>query len=117
MTNQWETVFFRFKRYALSCMPDCRIGNSVIIKFSSSVKYLLVCIHETITDNEDIKRQMKYLCGTANWLKTNFAKSSKRVKNFLFKQHCTMFYASQMWCKQYLNYRGEGGVERPPIEN
>ena len=86
-------ILFRFKVFALSCLPNCRIGDKVI-KFSNSIKYLGVCINETITDNDDIKRQMKYLYGTANWLESNFAKCSKRMKNFLFKQYCTMFYAS-----------------------
>ena len=58
-------IFFRSKRFTLSCMPNSRIGDKVI-KFSSSVKYHGVCSHDTITDNEDIKRQMKYLYGTAN---------------------------------------------------
>ena len=51
-------------------MPNCRIGNKVIT-FSGSVKYLGVCINDTITNNEGIKQQMKYLYGTANWLKTS----------------------------------------------
>ena len=88
----------------------CVLGlEPCVLDSTSAVKYLLVCIHDTITDNEDIKLQMKYLCGTANWLKTNFAKSSKRVKNFSLKPHCTMFYASQILCKQYFNCRGDGG--------
>ena len=33
-----ETLF-RSKRFALSCVPNCRIGDEVI-KFCSSVKYL-----------------------------------------------------------------------------
>ena len=93
-------IFFRSKRFALSCIANCRIGDKVI-KFSGSVKYLGVCIHDSITDNEDIKRQMIYLYGTANWLKTNFAKCSKRVKVFLFKAvaNCTMCYPRQLWYK------------------
>ena len=73
-----EGILFHSIQFALSCMPNCRIGDK-LIKFNSSVKYLGVCINDTISDNEDIKRQMKYLYGTANWLKTNFAKCFKRL--------------------------------------
>ena len=79
-------MLFRSKRFALSCMTNRRIGDTVI-RFNSSVIYLGVCVNDTITDNKDVKRQMKYLYVTACWLKTNFAKCSKRVKNFLFKQY------------------------------
>ena len=46
-------ILFHSKRFALSCMPNCRIGDKVI-KFSSSVKYLGVRSNETILDNEDV---------------------------------------------------------------
>ena len=65
-------ILFRSKRFALSCMPNCRISNIKVIKVSSSVKYLGVCINDTITENEDIKRQMKYLYETAYYLNTDF---------------------------------------------
>ena len=86
INDKSEGMLFRVKRFASPCMPNRRIGDKVI-RFSSSVKYLGVCVNDTITDNKDIKRQMKYLYVTAHWLKTNFVKCSKRVKNFMFKQY------------------------------
>ena len=77
-------------------MPNYRIGDKVI-EFSSSVKYLGLCINDTITDSEDIKLPMKVLFGTANWLKKNFTECSNRLIKFLFKKYCTMFYVCQLW--------------------
>ena len=46
-------ILFRSKRFALSCMPNCHIGDEVF-KFSSFVKYLGVCIIDAIANNKDM---------------------------------------------------------------
>ena len=42
-------------------------------------------------------RQVRYLYGTANRLKTCFYKYSTKIKNVLFRTYCSYMYACQLW--------------------
>ena len=50
-----------------------------------------------LRNDEDINRQVRYLYGTANRLKTCFYKCSKKIKNVLFRTYCPSMYACQLW--------------------
>ena len=52
-----------------------------------------------LCDDEDINRQVRYLYGTANRLKTCFYKCSTKIKNvlILFRTYCSSMYACQLW--------------------
>ena len=69
-----------------------------IIKFVDSVKYLGVFLTDTLSDDCDITRQVKYLYAVGNSLRSKFQKCSIHIKNMLFRAHCCTLYASQLWC-------------------
>ena len=50
------------------------------IRFVNEIKYLGVFLNSKLRDDEDINRQVRYLYGTANRLKTCFYKCTK-IKN------------------------------------
>ena len=54
------------------------------IRFVNEIKYLGVFLNSKLHDDEDINKQVHYLYGTANRLKTYFYKCSPKIKNVLF---------------------------------
>ena len=99
----WCKIFFAtLKQFNMSRVSQCCVGDKVK-QFSKSVKYLGVLLNDNLSDNDDIQRQMRSVYGTANWLKYNFFKCSKKLKKFLFNQYCTSLYASQLCCKFILS--------------
>ena len=67
------------------------------IRFVNEIKYLGVFFNSKLCDDEDINRQVRYLYGTANRLKTCFYKCSTKIKNVLFRTYCSCMYACQLW--------------------
>ena len=67
------------------------------IRFVNEIKYVGVFLNSKLCDDEDINKQVHYLYGTANRLKTCFYKCSMKVKNVLFRTHCSCMYACQLW--------------------
>ena len=67
------------------------------IWFVNEIKYLGVFLNSKLCDDEDINRQVCYLHGTANRLKTCFYKCSTKIKNVLFHAYCLSMYACQLW--------------------
>ena len=67
------------------------------IWFVNEIKYLGVFLNSKLCNDEDINRQVCYLYGTANRLKTCFYKCSMKIKNVLFCAYCSSMYACQLW--------------------
>ena len=63
------------------------------IRLVNEIKYLGVFLNSKLCDDEDINRQVRYLYGTANRLKTCFYKCSTKIKNVLFRTYCSSMYA------------------------
>ena len=72
-------------------LGDFKIG------FVNAIKCLGVFLNSKLRDDEDINRQVGYLYGTANRLKTCFCKCSTKIKNVLFRTYCKSMYACQLW--------------------
>ena len=84
-------------KYCKDFKPKLSLDGK-IIKFVDSVKYLGVFLTDTLSDDCDITRQIKYLYAVGNSLRSKFHKCSIHIKNMLFRAHCCTFYASQLWC-------------------
>lgn len=67
------------------------------LNFVSSIKYLGVMINDVLSDDEDIRRQIRYIYGTAFGILKKFRKCTSEVKNKLFRAYCGSFYACQIW--------------------
>ena len=73
--------------------------NSNKIDFVESVKNLGAHICNSLTDDDDIARQVWSLYCYANMLKHRIFRGPITFKNLLFRAYCTSFYACQLWCK------------------
>ena len=89
-------MMFRVK-YCKGFKPNLSLDGK-IIKFVDSVKYLGVFLTDTLSDDCDITRQIKYLYAVGNSLRCKFHKYSIHIKNMLFRAHCCALSASQLWC-------------------
>lgn len=89
-------MLFKPKQFSLSTSPTVLLGNMTVC-FSDSVTYLGVKLNSSLTDNDDILRQVRSVYCAANKLKAKFSKCSLVVKNVLFRSYCTQFYCSQLW--------------------
>ena len=76
--------------------PNVVLGDFKI-RFVNEIKYFGVFLNSKLGDDEDINRQVRYLYGTANGLKTCFYKCSTKIKNVLFHTYCSSMYACQLW--------------------
>ena len=63
------------------------------------MKYLGVCLSNSLLDDDDILRLVGSVYGTGNKLKYRFSKCSTRVKNTLYCCYCMNLYGCQLWCK------------------
>ena len=92
-------------KYCTDFKPKLSLDGKVI-KFVDSVKHLGVLLTDTLSDDCDIVRQVKYLYAVGNSLCSKFPKCSIHIKNTLFRTHCCTLYASQLWCcYTYESYR------------
>ena len=77
-----------------------------ITKFVDFVKYLGVFLTDTLSDDCDIARQVKYWYAAGNSLCSKFHMYFIHIKNMLFRAHCCTLYASQLLCcNTYESYR------------
>ena len=90
------SLFFAFSNFRLNIKPNVVLGDFKI-RFVNEIKYLRVFLNSKLRDDEDINRQIRYLYGTANRLKIFFYKSSKKIKNVLFRTYCSSMYECQLW--------------------
>ena len=73
--------------------------DGILIKFVNSVKDLGVYLSNNLPDHQDMMRQIKYLYAYGKKFRSIFSRSSERIKNILFKEHCFSFYACQLWVR------------------
>ena len=74
--------------------------NGARVQFFDQVKYLVVWINASLTDDDDIQRQVNSLYCAANKLRGTFDQCSSAVmKNTLFRAYCMPMYACQLWSK------------------
>ena len=77
-------------------MPKTQLGNCVI-DYVEKVKHLGFLLTCDLRDDIDMYRQLRYVYGTANRLRSNFSDCSKNVKNYLFRTFMYSFYGSSIW--------------------
>lgn len=82
-------------KYKLLC-PSVSLNESVL-STTSSVKYLGVTLNDTLSDDDEILKQMRGLYARANMLLRQFSNCSKDVKIELFRSFCTNFYCCSLW--------------------
>ena len=73
--------------------------NCQSLSFVDVQKYLGVLLTSNMTDDADIKRQIKATYAQGNALIKQFRKCSDSVKVKLFKAYCTNFYCMNLWVK------------------
>ena len=61
------------------------------------MKYLGFLSTCDLQDDIDMYRQLRYVYGTANRLRSKFCDCSKNVKNYLFRTFMYSFYGSSIW--------------------
>ena len=84
---------FASSNFKLNIKPNVVLGDFKI-RFVNEIKYLGVFLNFKLHDDEDIKRQIYYLYGTTNRLKTCYL---TKIKNVLFRTYCSSMYACQLW--------------------
>ena len=65
--------------------------------YVEKVKYLGFLLTCDLRDDIDMYRQLRYVYGTANRLRSKFSDCSKNVKNYLFRTFMYSFYGSSIW--------------------
>ena len=81
-------------------MPKIQLDNC-LIDYVEKVKYLGFLLTCDLRDDIDMYRQLRYVYGTANRLRSKFSDCSKNVKNYLCRTFMYSFYGSSTW----LSYR------------
>ena len=89
-------MMFKTKFLKLNCVPKLQLGNCVI-DYVEKVKYLGFLLTCDLRDDIDMYRQLRYVYGTANRLRSKFSDCSKNVKNYLFRTFMYSFYGSSIW--------------------
>ena len=87
---------FASSNFKLYIKPNVVLGDFKI-RFVNEIKYLGVFLNSKLRGDEDINRQVRYIYGTANRLKTCFYKCSTKIKNVLFRTYCSSTYVCQLW--------------------
>ena len=89
------------------CMPKSgRINpnalfflNNKCIKKERSCKYLGHIISDNLTENEDIRMQIRSLYARSNMLIRTFGRCSRNVKRQLFMTYFGNMYRAQLWSR------------------
>ena len=84
------------KKIVTTDFPMFKLGNSYI-NFVPEFKYLGHIINDSLTDDEDIQREMHLMFVRTNILLRKFSKCSKAVKLVLFRSYCLCFYDVALW--------------------
>ena len=77
-------------------VPDMLLGGQKL-KFTQEKKYLGCFICNNMSDNTDIKRQIRCLYTRGNILIKKFRHCSEQVKLKLFSSYCSSFYGCTLW--------------------
>ena len=77
-------------------VPNVYLNGKPLI-YVVTPKYLGVYINNTLSDDDDILRQVKALYTRGNMLVNCFNRCSNQVKNCLFRSYCSNCYGGQLW--------------------
>ena len=83
----------------ISCKSHALTLDKLRTYFIDSVKYLGVCLSNSLLDDDDILRLVKLFNGAGNKLKYCSSKCSTSVKNTLHCCNCMNLYRCQLRCK------------------
>ena len=101
--NVLKTVCMVFnptcKRKAVSCIYPEFILNGVCLKYVCEFKYLGHVVNNKLSDDEDVKREIRNMFIRTNILLRRFGKCSTAVKWSLFRSYCLCFYDIGLWSK------------------
>ena len=90
-----ECIVFKPQSYKLQCPAISLSGETV--EFVSRTKYLGTVIHETLSDHEDMTKQLRLLYVRGNTLVRKFGKCSRDVLITLYRAYCANFYNISLW--------------------
>ena len=104
--DESKTVLLYFKLENFKINPCTSIKmNGTLINVECSCKYLSHMTTRKLSDNEDIKRQIRSSYGKANMLLRTFSQCSYHVTLQLFSSYCGSLYSCHLRCnytvKQY----------------
>ena len=91
-----KCMCFKPKVYKQLYIPPIYL-NEKPLTFVECQKYLGMNISNDLTDDADLKRQVKAMYVRGNMLVHNFKFCSDNVKNTLFKCYCSNSYGSELW--------------------
>ena len=87
----------RCKGKMVSNVFRCFTLDGVKLDFVSSFKYLGHILTDTLSDDDDVKREIRNLFVRTNVLRLRYHKCSVRVKIRLFRSFCLCFYGLALW--------------------
>ena len=106
--NENKSVVVNFISKRFKVKPTAKFYmNGSVMKSDTSYQYMYLGhnISYNLNDDEDIKRQLRYLYGKSNMLLRTFGSCSYAVKLQLFMSYCGALYTASLWCnftkKQY----------------
>ena len=79
-------------------IPDLFLGGQVL-NFTDCKKYLGAFICDNLSDDKDIKRQIRSVYTKGNLLIKKFRNCTSEVKVKLFKSYCSSFYGCNLWAR------------------
>jgi len=77
------------------------------LPYTEKYKYLGRTINSTLTDDDDVLRQIRLLYARANKIIHSFSIASLSVKLALFKAYCTPIYGCQLWSRLFQYSHGK----------
>ena len=77
-------------------LPEFRFDNETVAEVNV-VKYLGHFISNDLSDDADIKRQIRQTYAQANLILRKFSMCSLEVKLKLFRSYCSCLYTAQLW--------------------
>ena len=98
MSPKTEAMVFKSKRDKNYEFAPMQLNDSQL-HFCSEYQYLGHTIKDNLSDEEDIKRQIRQTYARGNLLINRFYMCSENVKTLLFRTYMSNFYSSQLWCK------------------
>ena len=111
--NSYELKFNAKKTKCMVIKPKCYrnlkvpdfVLSSCTLDFTDTIKYLGCIISNDMSDDCDIKRQIRSVYARGNMLISKFRSCSPEVKVKLFKAYCTSFYGFTTWSSYHLSLK------------
>jgi len=95
--NKTVCMTFKAESAKSTATPVLKLGGQYV-KSVDQYKYLRILLDTELSDDKDIRRQLRYQYCAANKLRASFSRCSNAVKNVFLRSFCTPMYASQLWC-------------------